>query len=160
MSGLDIFVLILLAVGAFRGWRRGFVSALFTIVGFFAGLILAYMLNSQLGTTLVPYIGTSVRVARLICFFLLWVVIPLGFGFVGHMFTKLLDVLHLGFLDRLAGAVVGALKYFTAISCIVAFFSFWGIGREAIDSSVTCSFMNAFTKSFITAVPEAYKNGR
>lgn len=159
MAGFDILILVILAIGAFRGWRRGFVASLFTLGGCFVGLVVAYLLNSQLGTTLAPHIGTSLATARIIVFFLLWVVIPIGMGVAGQMITSILNFLNLGTLNRLGGAAVGLLKYFVVMACFVTFCSYAGIEKEAREHSVGCAFMESFTKAFISAVPEGYNNG-
>ena len=153
MCGLDIAILLLLGVGAVRGWCRGLVSSLFTLCGFFLGLVAAYMLNSRLGITIAPSLGTSLTVARIVSFFVIWVAVPIALGMVGKMLTGLLEVMQLGLLNRMGGALVGAVKYFAGLTCVVAFCSYANLCREPMSQSVACAFMEGFSRSFIDTMP-------
>lgn len=158
MTTLDIILCVLLLLGAIRGFMKGFVAALCTLCGFLVGLLVAYMLNQRLGDTLAPYIGTSVTTARLVAFFLLWVVIPIGMGVVGQLITKLLSLIHLGFLNRLGGALMGFVKYFMVLTCCVMFASYMGIAKEHRSTSTGCVIMENFAKTYVKQVPKVLKN--
>ncbi|MCF0197449.1 MAG: CvpA family protein [Bacteroidaceae bacterium] len=159
MTTIDFFLLALLAIGAIRGYIKGFVNTLFTLGGFLIGLIVAYLINGELGSTLAPHIDTDVNTARVICFFLLWIVIPVGLGVVGQMMTKMIGLLKLGFINRLGGAAIGIIKYFMLATCLVAFCAYTKILPEQRAASPTCQFMQDFASSFVKAVPKQYKNG-
>ena len=135
-------------------------ASLFTLCGCLVGLVLAYMLNARLGVYLAPHIGTEIGIARILSFFLIWVAVPIGMGVAGQMLTGLLNILCLGLLNRLGGAVVGMLKYFVGLTCVVTFCSLTGIAKESTSRSVACAFMEGFAKSFVASVPEGYNNGR
>lgn len=160
MYGLDAVILVLLVLGAVRGWQKGLVVSLFTLCGCLVGLVLAYMLNARLGVYLAPHIGAGVGIARALSFFLIWVAVPIGMGLVGRMFVGILNILCLGLIDKLGGAVLGVLKYSVGVACVVVFCSFVGIAKESLSRSVVCTFMEEFAKSFISSVPEEYSNGR
>ncbi len=160
MCGLDAVILVLLAFGAVRGWQKGLVVSLFTLCGCLVGLVLAYMLNAKLGACLAPYIGTETGIARILSFFLIWVAVSIGMGLVGRMFVGVLNILCLGLINKLGGAVLGVLKYSVCVACVVVFCSFAGIAKESLSRSVLCTFVEEFTKLFVTSIPEGYYNGR
>ena len=159
MTTIDYFILAFLLIGAIHGYMKGFVKTLFTLGGFVIGLVVAYLLNEELGSTLAPHIDTNVNTARVICFFLLWVIIPLGLGFVGDMLTKIVGLMKMGFINSIGGALVGAAKYFIVASCLVAFCAYTKVLTEQREKSQVCQFMQGFSSSFVKAIPKNYKNG-
>ncbi len=119
METMDIIIGVLVAVGIVLGLMKGLVKQLASIVGLVVGLLVARALFIAVGDQLAPALDTSVTVARVLAFVLIWVVVPLGFVLVASLFTKALNVLHLGWLNRLLGGVLGALKYLLFIGLAI-----------------------------------------
>lgn len=119
MNGLDIFILVVLLAGFVKGWMSGLLRQVVSIVGFFAGLLVAMMLYSAFGDWLAPCIGTGVTLGRALAFVLLWVGIPVVLLWIARLLTRTIEVIHLGGLNRLGGACVGMLKYMMILSCVL-----------------------------------------
>jgi len=109
MTTIDIIILILLGVGVVVGFARGFLKQLASVVGLIAGLLVARALFVMVGEKLAPQIGTSVTVAQIISFVVIWVAIPLILHVVASMLTKALEVVYLGGINRFFGALFGML---------------------------------------------------
>ena len=75
MNALDILILAVVLVGFVKGLMCGFFRQVVSIVGFLAGLWVAFMLYSVLGDWIAPYIGSDVSVGRALAFILLWVAV-------------------------------------------------------------------------------------
>lgn len=154
---LNVLILAILAFGAFRGWSKGAILTLFKLCGFVVGLIVAYLLNEQLAFDLAAHTNTDRTLLRVISFFLLWIVIPMGMTVVGMMLTKAVGVLNLGWLNRLAGAVLGLGIYGLALTSILAFFSYTNILVNDMEESPVAQEMLSAAHEYIKvveAVPE------
>lgn len=108
MNGLDLLIVLLLAVGAWRGFRQGLVAALIGLVGWLAALYVA----SHYAKTLAPLLtlfsdSTTQTVAA---FVVLVSVVLLMLWAVGLILRTTLQALALGLAERLAGALFGVAK--------------------------------------------------
>ena len=110
MHVIDIIILILIGVGVIQGLMKGSMKELAAIVGFVAGLLLARALFGTVAEQLAPALRTSITVAQILSFILIWVAVPIGCSLIASVLTKALDVVNLGWLNRLAGALLGAAK--------------------------------------------------
>ena len=117
MNALDILILAVVLAGFVKGLMCGFFRQVVSIVGFLAGLWVAFMLYSALGDWIAPYIGSDVSVGRALAFILLWIGVPVGLSLLAYMLTKAVETVKLGGLNRLGGALLGGLKYMVFLSC-------------------------------------------
>lgn len=121
---IDIILLAIIALGVVRGFLRGLVRQLASLVGLVAGLLIARALYASVGEYLSVQIGTSVKVSQVIAFFLIWIAVPLLLSVVAFLLTKALQIIQLGFLNRLLGALLGGLKYALVLSLMLQFLTF------------------------------------
>ena len=110
MEVIDIIILLLIGVGVILGLMKGSIKELAAIVGFVAGLLLARALFGTLAEQLAPALGTTITIAQILSFILIWVAVPIGCSLIASVLTKTLNVIKLGWLNRLLGAMLGALK--------------------------------------------------
>ena len=110
MEVIDIIILVLIGIGVVQGLMKGSIKQLAQIVGFVAGLLLARGLFSTVAEQLAPALRTSITIAQILSFILIWVAVPIGCSLIASVLTKALDVINLGWLNRLAGAMLGAVK--------------------------------------------------
>lgn len=111
MVTVDIVIAVWIGLGLVQGLMKGFIRQLASILGLIAGLLVARALFATVAEWLAPALGTSVTVAQILSFVLIWVAVPIGFAFVASLLTKALHAVHLGGLNRLLGGGLGALKY-------------------------------------------------
>lgn len=111
MAVTDIVILIIIGAGIVMGLMRGLIKQACAVVGLIAGLLVARALYAMVGEQLAPHIGTSVSVAQIISFVVIWAVVPTILMVAGMALTKVLEVAHLGIVNRLLGAVLGALLH-------------------------------------------------
>lgn len=119
MGFLDMVILAVLAIGAWKGWVSGLLRQVASLIGFFLGLFLASSLYDSLGSFLTPHLGTSASVACVLAFLMIWVGVPLLLSILAALLSRLLDSAHLGKVNCFAGACVGVLKYAIALSCVL-----------------------------------------
>ena len=111
MNGFDILFLLVLAVGAWKGWSNGLLKEVLGLVGVFLGLYVAYLLYEQVGYQLAPHIGCSPTVGGIIAFALIWMGVPILLGLLGSLLTKVLEWAGLDSVNNLGGAIVSIIKY-------------------------------------------------
>lgn len=120
MNVLDLFIGIVLIAGAMNGWRKGFVKSACSLIGFFAGLVLAYLFYMAVGDAVAPRVGGDVHLMYIIAFVAIWVVVPIAASIVGSSLTRFLSILPLfGSLNSLAGAALGFVEFFLGSTCVV-----------------------------------------
>lgn len=103
----ELLCLIVLFLGALRGWHNGLVKEVISFVGIFLGFCLAYYAYRQMD------VGT-------LGFLIIWVLVPLLLGTLACLITKLLDgIIIVGTLNKLLGAAAGFLKCAFLLGCIM-----------------------------------------
>ncbi len=110
MTGLDMVILIVIAIGALMGWMKGFLRQGASILGLIVGLLAARMLYMPLAEKLSP-VTDSMTAAQILSFLAIWIIVPILFTVVAFLLSHALDLISLGWINRLLGMVLGALKY-------------------------------------------------
>lgn len=108
---METLIYIVLLVGAVIGFYQGAFKQIANFAGTIVGLILATALYERFGDVLADKAGTSASMAHTIAFVLIAIVAPIVLGWVASLLTKLFKQIHLGFVNRLAGAGVGVICY-------------------------------------------------
>ncbi len=111
MNGLDVVILIGIAIGALMGLMKGVLRQLASVLGLVVGLLAARMLYLPLAQKLSPALTDSFTTAQILSFLAIWAIVPLLFTFVAFLLSHALDLIALGWINRLLGMVPGALKY-------------------------------------------------
>lgn len=109
MNLLDLGLLVVLLLLVWRGYTRGLLQEVSTVIGFLAGLVIAAHYYLRLAPLLAPHLPQPAH-NRLAAFFLLFIgaywLIRLG----GLLFRRLLVSLYLGPVDRWLGSAFALLK--------------------------------------------------
>ena len=124
MTTIDIIILIALGAGVIIGFMKGFIRQLASILGLIVGLLAAKALYTSLAVKLCPTVTDSMTVAQILAFVIIWIAVPLIFTLVASVLTKAMEAVSLGWLNRLLGAGLGALKYLLLVSlvgCVIQF---------------------------------------
>ncbi len=122
MSKADLVIAIILAVGAFLGYRRGFLMELFFLVAIIAGVLLGFKLMGWGVEVLAREFNADTKVLPYLSFLLIFGLVLLLVLFIGNRIKNSLDKTFLGRVDAVAGAVLGILKYAFSISIIIWIF--------------------------------------
>jgi membrane protein required for colicin V production len=108
MNGLDYLILIAIALGAIHGSSRGILRIASSLIALVAGVYLASLYSHQAGAYLARAFsvqpGTGAAIGYVIIFLTVMVVVAWG----GSKLAQLIRAVHMSWVDRLGGAVVGA----------------------------------------------------
>lgn len=130
MNGFDILFILVLAVGAWKGWANGLLKEILGLIGVFAGLYVAHLLYEQVGYQLAPHIGTSPSVASIIAFVLIWMGVPILLGIAGSLLTKVLEWAGLDSVNSLGGSLISLVKYWLILGAFCNILSITHLVKE------------------------------
>lgn len=117
MNGTDIFLIVLLGAAAIRGYFKGLTGMAAKLAGVVAGVVLCRCLGARLAARLPfdPDTATAVAVAHIVLFLIGFI----GCLLMGRLIGSALRSIHLGFIDRIAGAAVGLLVVAVLVSLVL-----------------------------------------
>jgi membrane protein required for colicin V production len=110
MNFLDYSLLIIVAIFAILGYRKGIIVSLATMAALILGIYAAVNFSNYIDATLVENLNPSRKWLPFISFTLTFLLVLVGVLLVGKLMEKLVDVVGLGFVNRLFGALLGVLK--------------------------------------------------
>lgn len=139
---IDLIYIILLIIAIFKGLRRGFIIAVFSVIAFVVGLAAAMKLSTVVALQLADSTNISARWLPFISFLLVFIVVLLLVRLVAKMIEKSVEFALLGWLNRLLGVVLFVALY-TIIFSILLFYAIQLniIKQETINSSRTYGFI-------------------
>jgi membrane protein required for colicin V production len=160
MTGFDIAVLLVVAMGAITGFLRGFVHEMLALLAWIFALFAIHSLHTPLSAALTPYIGTESGAAVLA--FALLMLVPyavvklvakwLGAKTRGSLLGPIDRVLGFGF-----GAIKGLIIVVLAFSVVVlGYDTVWGAGGRPdwITQARTYRFVNASSEALVKMIAE------
>lgn len=109
MSGIDITILAVVLFCGIMGLYWGIIRQVLAIVGFVAGLILAVTYERDVADLLSSWV-TDDTVARIIAFIVIMLAVSGAVSLIASLLHKLAGLLFLGWVDHLAGAVLGLVQ--------------------------------------------------
>jgi membrane protein required for colicin V production len=119
MTGLDLLLLLPLAVGTVKGYRRGLVLEVVSLLAFVLGVVGGLSLLSAAIPVVRSYLGELFGLLPLVAFLLVLVAIMWGVHLVGGLVKKAVHLTPLGMLDNLLGAAAGGLKWLLGLSLLL-----------------------------------------
>lgn len=123
MNYLDIILGIPLLWLTWRGFRNGLVIELAKLAGLILGIWVAFHFSAWTGKTLAAWIHVSPVLLPLLAFILTFLAVLILVWFIGKLAEHLVDMVSLGFLNKLAGAVLGMLKAVLLLGVILLVFN-------------------------------------
>ena len=116
---IDIVLLILLLLALIKGYRKGLVLAAFSFVGIFLGLAAAVKFSAIVAGWLKTYTHTAVGWLPFLAFIIIligvWILVRIG----SKLIEASLNLVLLGWVNRLAGILLYALIYATVYSIVL-----------------------------------------
>ncbi|NRD18811.1 CvpA family protein [Winogradskyella eckloniae] len=122
MSIIDIVLAALLLFGFIRGLFKGLFVEVASLVALVLGVYGAIHFSGFAAGFLESKVDWAERTINIVAFAITFVVIVLAIGLAGKALTKLADFAALGIINKLAGAVFGALKIGLILSVVLIVF--------------------------------------
>lgn len=121
MSLVDILIWAVLLIFVIKGFMKGLVREVCSLLGLLAGGWASFRYYHYLAEAIRPFIHLPNHVARAISFVLIFLVIGLLFYLFGHLLTVIFRIMLLGGVNRVGGVVFGLLEG-AFILCMVLYF--------------------------------------
>ena len=129
MSFLDIILGLLLIYGLYKGFKNGLFVEIASIVALIAGIFGAMHFSYIASDYLTEHVEWSDRITTLTSFVITFIVIVTAVHFAAKLLTKIANFAMLGLINKIAGALFGALKVAIILGALLIFF-------ERVNSSV------------------------
>jgi membrane protein required for colicin V production len=129
MSFVDIILGLLLLYGLYKGLKNGLFVEIASIVALIAGIFGAIHFSYIVGDYLSEHMQWDDRFIKLTSFIITFIVIVVAVHFAGKLLTKIADFAMLGLVNKITGALFGALKVAIILGAILIFF-------ERVNTSV------------------------
>ena len=123
MKILDIILIILLLIGAYSGYKKGLIIEIIGLVALILAIIGGLKLVQWGGEFLRNTFDIDSIWLPVITFILIFLIILLIVYSIGSMLKHAVHLTLLGSVDRLAGSVLGIIKWAFGLSVIIWFFS-------------------------------------
>lgn len=155
---IDIILVVLLVLAIIKGYQRGLIVGVFSLLAIVIGLAAAM----KLSTVVAGYIGKAIKISDawlpVISFAVVFILIVLLVRLGANMLQKTVEISMLGWVNRLGG-ILFYLAIFIIVYSIILFYAEQVklIQPETIKDSVTYSYIQPWgpkvIDGFATVVP-------
>lgn len=109
MTGFDIAVAVVITLSALIGLWRGVIREVFALAAWVAAIICMFVFGEQLAQVL-PFARDTPWLRMLAGYAIVFLGVFVTLSVVGFLFSKLVSVIGLSFVDRALGMVFGVLR--------------------------------------------------
>ena len=120
VNWIDVVIGIPLGISIVKGFQRGLVVSLFSLVGIFIGIYVAIRFSALLAPKLQSIFNVDADWLPLVTICFLFVGVYLGVLFLAKAIEKLLDIAALGFANKIGGAIFNLLKMVLIFGALLA----------------------------------------
>lgn len=118
MNFFDAVIAVPLIYGAYKGFQKGLIYEIAMIVGLVAGIYMGFKFSGFVYELLHKAFADGGNLLHYISFFIVVGVILLIFIFYARLMETVLKIASLNLFNKIAGALLGILKFALAVSVI------------------------------------------
>ena len=153
---LDIVFAVIIILAIIKGYRRGLIVGLFSLIAIVIGLAAAIKLSAVVADYLGKAVKISDRWLPIISFAVVFLIVVLLIRLGANAIQRLTETVMLGWVNRLGGIILYIIIYTTILSVLI----FYGeqlkvIKPETKDKSVAYSFIQPWGPRAINAIGAA-----
>ena len=142
MNWLDIVIIVVIAISVFNGLRSGLIKMLFSVAGIIVGIVLAGRFADDFAGVLTFIPDDWSKIAA---FAIILVAVMIVAWILGTVLSKLISLVLLGWVNRLAGAVLGVVVGALFCGAVLAIWvKFLGIGDSVAGSALANFLLDKF----------------
>ena len=157
MNPVDIGIAVVIAFCVIRGFFRGFIKEIFSLIGALAGFYIACIYYPDAAKLLIKW-APSLPYENIISFVLIFIGILILISLLGVGIKYLLNIVFLGWVDRVCGILFGAAKGVLIVSMVLLVLTaFVPEFDSMIKSSKLAPEVTRFSEQMIRAVPPGVK---
>jgi membrane protein required for colicin V production len=138
---IDAVFMVLIGLACYKGYSKGFIIAIFSVLGFIVGLAAALKLSTTVAAKLSEHTDFGKWLPAL-SFLLVFMGAVFLVNMAGKLIQKTFETVMLGWANRIAGVLLYALLY----SIIFSVFVFYAvqlhfINTDSVNASVTYPYL-------------------
>lgn len=133
MNHIDLVLAVPLVFGAIKGYLNGFFREIGTLVGLIAGVFLAAVFAETFSNYLYEYFQWSSGILKVVAFITILVGVLLLVNILAKALEKIFKSIGLGFLSRLAGFIIGIVKFGFILSVMLIVFNYINRDNQLIS---------------------------
>ncbi len=118
MNYIDIIIIVLVIWGGYRGFKKGLVMMAAALAALVAGVWGAIKFSHLTAGVLTNILEVSTPYLQLVSFTITFLVIVITITIIAYIVSKLLEIIALGFLNRIAGMLFGGAKMVLILSVL------------------------------------------
>lgn len=150
---IDVTFAVLFVLACVKGYSKGFIVALFSIVGFIVGLAAALKLSAVVATKLSTAVNISSRWLPFLSFLLVFIVVLILINLGAKLIQKSVELVMLGWLNRLAGILLYLLLYSILLSVLLFYTTRLHIvSAETVSTSMLYEFIQPLGPKLINSM--------
>jgi membrane protein required for colicin V production len=120
MNLLDFIILIPIVWLCIRGFQKGLILELASLIGIILGIIAAYYFAGYVQGFIKDHFSFKEHTSSIIAYIAIFITVMIIVYLIGKMLEGLIDVIALGWLNKLLGAIVGLAKGIVVV-CIILY---------------------------------------
>jgi membrane protein required for colicin V production len=110
LSGIDIGLAVFILLGAYHGYKAGFLLELFSLFAVVLGVLLGFKLMGSAMLLLANRLDTNEKFLPYIAFVAVFIVVVIVVGLLGKLISASVNRTFLGSVDQAAGGILGLLR--------------------------------------------------
>ena len=119
MNYLDLIIIIPVVLLFIRGISKGFIFELVSLIGLVLGILAAYYFAGYVQDFLKDYFSVKEQTLRIIAYVVIFLVVYLIIYLIGKTIEKSIDMMAMGWLNKLLGAIIGLAKGIVLVGIIL-----------------------------------------
>ena len=158
MNQFDILIVIIFGFCLIRGFFRGFIKEISSIIGVLGGFYAAYTYYMVLAKLLSGWISDK-SYLDIISFLIVFCVVFFIISIIGVVIKYILNIAFLGWIDRICGAGFGIIKATLITSILlIALTSFLPKGAPIVKDSMLSPHVSVISEKMAKVIPEDMKH--
>ncbi len=146
---LDILLLIPILLFAWKGYKKGLIIEVSTLAALILGLYFAFYFSDFAAGMLTSSFNINHRYLGMLSFVITFIAVVIMILAIGKILEKFINILMLGFFNKLGGALFGALKGALYLSILIFLINY-------IDNNRNIIKRDAAAKSFLYGPVESF----
>ena len=142
---VDLFLLLFLIMGVYKGWTKGFIMAVVSFVSFFAGLALALQFSGWVEGYIKQQTDSNNEWLAFLAFLLVLIGSIIAIRILGKIVEKSVELVMLGLVNRLAGILLYLFIYISIFAVVLVYLKqFEIVGNETAINSKSYTYIINF----------------
>jgi membrane protein required for colicin V production len=113
---LDIIALLLVIMAVYKGWTTGLIMSVFSFFSFFIAITLAFFCSAKVAGYFKASAGSDSKWFSFLAFFAVMLGAIILIRIIGKMVEKVVELMLLGIINKIAGIAVFVFLYFGLMS--------------------------------------------